>query len=420
MKSRSRTAQVIQDASSKRGRLIVLTGARQTGKTTLVRRAFPDFAYVSLDDPASRPAFTRFSARDWIARFPRAIIDEVQKSPSIIEAIKAAHDADASVRYILTGSSQILLLSQVKESLAGRAIIRELWPLTLPEIATGSWDSPIAASRLVAWLRADPSDTAPLVGIPATDRRYAEHAVRFDRYLHFGAMPVVHDDDLSDAEREEWLANYQRTYLERDVADLATQRDLEPFVVAQRVVAARTSRLVNVSEMARAVGVRASTAQRFLRYLDLSYQVVFLNPYFRNAEKRLTKMQKVHFLDPGVLRSVVRRRGTPTGEEFESAVFAEIYKQIRNENLPIEFRHVRTHDGRDVDLLLELEAGFVAIEIKMAERVGDQDARHLRGLETLLDKPLLARLVVSMDQDARSLESGAIAVPAAWLLAPTE
>ncbi len=99
-----------------------------------------------------RPGFTRLSAQDWIHRYPTAILDEVQKAPGIIESIRAAHDAAENVRYILLGSSQILLLSQVKESLAGRAALAELMPLTLPEILTESWDEPLRASRLISWL----------------------------------------------------------------------------------------------------------------------------------------------------------------------------------------------------------------------------------------------------------------------------
>ncbi|HPU89650.1 MAG TPA: AAA family ATPase, partial [Spirochaetota bacterium] len=101
-----------------RPRVLVLTGARQTGKTTLVKRAFPDMPYLSMDDPVVRPTFSRMSAADWVERYPRAIIDEAQKVPSLIETIKAAHDLDPRVLYLLLGSSQILLLSKVKESLA--------------------------------------------------------------------------------------------------------------------------------------------------------------------------------------------------------------------------------------------------------------------------------------------------------------
>jgi predicted AAA+ superfamily ATPase len=124
---------------SRRSRIVVLTGPRRAGKTTLARQAFPDLPYISVEDPVMRPHYTRLSAGEWVDRYPRAIIDEVQKAPSLVESIKAAHDAAPDTRYLLLGSSQILLLSKVRESLAGRVALQELWPLTLPELSTRAW-----------------------------------------------------------------------------------------------------------------------------------------------------------------------------------------------------------------------------------------------------------------------------------------
>jgi len=174
---------------------------------------------------------------------------------------------------------------------------------------------------------------------------------------------------------------------------------------------------VNFADLARDVSVAPGTARRFLRYLELSYQVLVLQPYHRNKHKRLVKMPKIHFLDPGVQRAITGRRGTPTAAEFESAVVAEIVKQLRNAHLPVALHHLRTHDGREVDLLMELDAGFVAVEIKAGARVSPSDARHLRGLQDLLDKPLLKAFILSRDRNARPLEPGVLALPVAWALA---
>ena len=139
-------------------------------------------------------------------------------------------------------------------------------------------------------------------------------------------------------------------------------------------------------------------------------------PWFRNLGKRLSRSPKVHFIDPGVQRALLGRRGVPTGNEFESAVISEIYKQIRNCRLPVTFHHLRTSDGREVDLLLELEDGYVALEIKLTERVSPRDARHLRRLEGVLDKPVLHALVLSNDAQIQRLADGITAVPVAWSL----
>lgn len=404
----------------KYSRLVALTGARQVGKTTLVREAFSEIPYISVEDPVARPAYTRFSAAEWVERYPSAIIDEVQKAPSIVEAIKAAHDLAGHVRYLLLGSSQILLLSKVKESLAGRVALEELWPLTLPEIGTTSWEEPVRESRLIEWLKDDPRRTGVLLGVPAASRPFSRYTMRFERYLRFGGMPVVHDPDIDDRDREDWLRNYQRTFLERDLADLSNLKDLEPFVLAQRAAAANTGCLVNFSDLARTASISHTTAKRFLRYLELSYQVLVLQPYHRNPSKRLSKMPKLHFLDPGVLRSLSRRTGPATGQEFESAVVGEIYKQVRTVGLRVEVYHLRTYDGREIDLLVELDDGFVGIEVKMSRRVFASDATAFRGLQEYLDKPLLHSLILSQDVDARLVRDGVTAIPAAWALSPRD
>jgi predicted AAA+ superfamily ATPase len=405
-------------SSSRYGRLTVLTGARQAGKTTLARHVFPEVTYLSFEDPVVRPTFTRLSAAEWVERYPHAVLDEVQKAPSVVESIRAAYDLSSKVRYLLLGSSQILLLSKVKESLAGRAAIEELWPLTLPEMATSRWEDPVGPSRLIAWLITEKKSNAMLLGVPTTSQSYARFVAIFQRYLHFGGMPVMADPSIGDGERAAWLSDYQRTYLERDVSDLSSLRDLEPFVLSQRAIALQSGRLVNFNDLARLVAIAPPTARRFLRYLELSYQAIVLPAYFRNRQKRLSRMPKVHILDPGVLRSITRRSGEPTGEEFESAVVAEIFKQSRNASVPAEFYHLRTRDGREVDLLIELEAGFVAFEIKEARRVANTDSRSLRNLAELLDKPLLGAFLLSQDPDARILPDGVLALPVAWALSP--
>ncbi len=418
-RNRAALARLRSRAQGKLGRLIVLTGARQTGKTTLSRRAFPDWPYVSLEDPVVRPSYSRMSAAELAERYPTVILDEVQKAPSLVETVKAAYDAYPDSRFVLLGSSQILLLSKVRESLAGRAAIEELWPLTLPEMLTQSWDDTCRDSRLIRWLRA-PNDFEIFDGVPGTSSSFATQQRQFDSYLDYGAMPTVVDPELSREDRISWLNDYQRTYLERDVADLASLRDLEPFVIAQKVIASHTGRLVNYSDLARSAGIAPATARRFLRYLELSYQVVVLPPFHRNVEKRLSKAPKIHFLDPGILRALLNRWGELSDEEYESAVVAEIYKQVRTARLSIDAFHLRTYDGREVDLLLELEHGFVAFEIKKTRRVARADVRSFHELEELLDKPLLAGFALSQDRDARFLDTRTLALPVAWTLGPPD
>ncbi|MBI2502596.1 MAG: ATP-binding protein [Candidatus Latescibacteria bacterium] len=415
MKHRILLPYLRQKIASKFGRLIALTGARQTGKTTLIRAGFPDYPYISLEDPVTRPDFAALSAAQWHHQYPVAILDEVQKLPSLIESIKATGDLYPDTSYILLGSSQILLLEKIRESLAGRVSLVELYPLTFPEMLTISWEDSAQESKMVRWLKSGtPADF--FSGIPRSEKGYAQVSRLLEEYLQFGAMPALADPALHAEEKYGWLRDYIQTYLQRDVRDLANLRELEPFVRAQKTLAGLTGQLLNTAELARAAGIAHATARRFVNYLELSYQVVLLSPWFRNPGKRLAKTPKVHFLDPGVQRALLARRGAVTGNEFESAIIAEIYKQLKTSRLPVEFYHLHTADGRQVDLLLELEEGFVPIEIKMSERVSPADARHLRELSVILDKPVLHALVLSNDGRLLSLGEKITAAPVAWFL----
>jgi predicted AAA+ superfamily ATPase len=404
---------LLRKAQGRFGRLVAVTGARQTGKTTLVRECFGEMAYISLDDPLTRRDYTGLAVPEWHARYPQAVLDEVQKAPALFDTLKGLHDRYEDTRYVITGSAQFLMLGAVSESLAGRVRILELYPLTLPERLTSGWGEPVAQSLLIRMLRSGNFGQAER--IPTATERFAQASREWERYLDIGGYPAVAEETVEQA--RDWLADYVRTYLQRDVRDLANLRDLEPFVAAQKASALMTGRITNFSEIAKAAGITGQTARRFVRYLELSYQVLLLPPWFRNAAKRLRKSPKLHYLDPGVLRAITRRTGPLTGHEFESAVVAEIHKQIRTHELPAELYHLSTVDGREVDLLIELEQGYIAIEVKQAEKVNRQDARHLAGIGTLLDKPVLARWVLSNDKSVRPLAPGVTALPVAWLFA---
>lgn len=405
-----------QKAASKFGRILILTGARQTGKTTLVKEVFPDYDYISLEDPITRPDYAAMSALQWYQQHPISILDEVQKLPSLFESVKAVYDQYSDARFILLGSSQILLLQQVKESLAGRAALLELYPLTLPERLTQSWQDPITPSRFIQLLQ-QPSNTQHLQGIPHNDLRYIQAEAEFKDYLNYGAMPAIVDKTLDSTEKRDWLRDYVSTYLQRDIRDLANLRELEPFVRAQKTLASLTSQLLNISTLAKQAGISTATAKRFINYLEISYQIILLSPWFRNQNKRLNKSPKIHFIDPGIQRILLSRTGKLTGSEFESAVVAECIKQIKNHRLDINYYHLRTLDGREVDLLLELEAGYIAIEIKQTQNVSYADSKHLRNLDTILDKPLLHAIVLSNDPHIHTWKDNTItAYPISWLL----
>lgn len=414
MKNRRIISTVAKRHSSRTGRIIVFTGARQTGKTTLAREMFPDYEYISIEDPVTRGEYSRMTAGEWNNLYPYAILDEVQKEPKLIESIKSVYDQWEEPKYILLGSSQLLLLEKVKESLAGRCAIFELYPLTLPEIRTDGWNDSVNNSHF--------QDLLESVIIPSPgpsfmlDNQFASKNQSLNHYLKFGGYPAIIDKGLTDDERYDWLKDYVRTYLERDIRDLASFRELEPFIKLQRYLALNTANLINYSSIANQTGVTSGTVQRYINYFEISYQVITLSAWSRNRSKRLVKASKIHYLDNGIIQAVLQKRGGITGNEFESLVVAEIYKQARIIQKPVTFFHLRTHDGREVDLLLELPEGYLAFEIKMADSVRENDARHLFDLEDILDKPLLHSYLLSQDNKVRQLRNNVTALHAAHFL----
>ena len=396
-------------------RIIVFTGARQVGKTTLVKQLLTDYEYLSIEDPVLRKSYLNLTAALWQKQYPKAILDEVQKEPQLIESIKATYDTYSDVRYALLGSSQLLLLEKVRESLAGRCIIYELYPLTLPELATSDWNDTTQPSiwQKILCHNFDMNDLLPSFFM---DKRMSVKTIAWQHYLKYGGYPALVSDEMTEDDRFVWLKNYVNTYLERDIRDLASFRDLEPFIKLQRAIATYTGSLFNASNFSRDLGVSTKTVQRYLEYLRLSYQVIILPAWERNSTKRLTKAPKIHFMDNGVLQAVLQKRGGINGNEFESLIISEIYKQAKNIFADISFYHLRTQDGREIDLLVETEQGYFAFEIKMADKVSQIDARHLMNIETILDKPLIAGFILSNDPETRQITSNITAVNVAMFL----
>ncbi len=414
MKNRKIAHHLEKRNKTKTGRIIVLTGARQTGKTTLVRKLFNDYEYISLEDPVMRGRYAKLTAGQWNKLYPNAILDEVQKEPSLIESIKAVYDKWESPGYLLLSSSQILLLEKVKESLAGRCSIIELYPLTLLELRTNSWDDAVDDSLFQSMLKGQgAADFLPSFYL---DKKMVEKQEAWEFYTNFGAYPAITDKELETDEKYNWLRNYVRTYLERDIRDLASFRNLDPFINLQRYLAINTSKLVNATDIAKRLALNTKTVQRYIHYFEISYQVILLPAWARNQNKRLSKMPKIHYMDNGIVQGVLQKRGGLTGNEYESLVVAELFKQIQTPGLNAKLHHLRTHDGKEVDVLVEMPDHYYAFEIKMTSKVNKTDIKHLKGLNDILDKPLKKAFVLSNDPETRYYNDKIIAINAAMFL----
>ncbi|MXY69972.1 MAG: ATP-binding protein [Acidobacteriia bacterium] len=335
---------------------VVLTGPRQSGKTTLLQSLFGErYRYVSLEPPD-----VRLSAREDPRMFldlnpPPVIFDEVQYAPGLFPFIKEQIDANRheAGQFLLTGSQNLLLSEKVTESLVGRAATLRLFPLSRRE-AEGRPALPLA------WEHGPAS-------LPGISYSFGELWKRFLR----GGYPEL----VANPGRDErmWHASYVQTYLERDLRMLRQIGDLSQFQIFLRALAARSAQLLNLADLARDLGVALNTVKAWLSVLEATYQVIVLRPYFANVGKRLVKTPKVYFTDVGTLCYLVGLRdpehassGPMAGAILETAVLSEVVKTLAHRGLEPQVYFWRTAAGTEVDLLVEVEGKQVPIEVKLS------------------------------------------------------
>jgi uncharacterized protein len=340
--------------------VVTLTGPRQSGKTTLVRAAFPEHAYASLEDPELRQYATA-DPRGFLGQFRGPVIlDEVQRTPDLFSYIQVLADEDARPgRFILSGSQNFLLLRSISQSLAGRTAVLHLLPLSLAELHRRP---PFPLERLGRGL---PETPEPQAG--------SEGGASLWETLFQGFYPRIHDRGLPP---EVWLADYVRTYVERDVRELVNVVDLESFGRFLRLAAGRSGQLLNLSSLANDCGVTHTTARRWLSILESSFLIALLRPYHRNFGKRLIKTPKLYFLDTGLLCYLLRIRSpeelryhAARGALFESLVVADLIKNRLHQGLEPDLYFWRDSAGHEVDVLIDQGATAVPLEIKSGETV---------------------------------------------------
>lgn len=346
--------------------VVVLTGPRQSGKTTLLRHLFAaGCRYASLDTMDVRAAASD-DPRGFLALYPPPVIfDEVQYVPELLSYIKERVDADRgrTGQYILTGSQNLLLARDVTESLAGRAAMLRLLPLTYREVG-GVPHTPLpwenGASR---------EPTAPV------------YTHLWDSFLQ-GGYPELAANQGRD--RTLWHASYVQTYLERDVRALRQVGDLSQFQACLRALAARSAQLLNVSELARDLGVAVNTVRAWLSVLEATYQIIVLRPYFANGGKRLVKAPKVYFADVGTLCYLAGLKdpehamaGPMGGAILETAVVQEVVRTLTHRGQEPQVYFWRTSTGVEVDLVVDTGTALVPIEVKQSATPNRNMARGI-------------------------------------------
>ena len=378
---------------SEKRRIVVLTGARQTGKTTLARKTWPDLLYLNLDDLEERERIREVAAPAWGRTVGPGLLDEAQKEPSVFEKVKFAFDAGELDFSVLLGSSQILLLKKVRETLAGRTFLYELWPLMPSEIRSPAHRPPPpplldkilkTQNRLEEVLEKEPQ---VLTGRESTERKESLAWLAL-----WGGMPELLR--LSEEDRRLWLRSFRQTFLERDLSDLARLSDLDPFQKLQRLAMLRTGCILSHSELARDGSLSPSTVRRYLEYLRISYQVTLLPPWRTNLTSRIVKSPKLYWCDLGILRQATRQWGPLTGPLFETLVVSEIQKWCSTMALDVELFFYRTRSGMEVDLLVETSQGILGFEIKKGENPGPGDFAPLRKVAQALGERWLGGAVI--------------------------
>jgi len=385
----------LPNASAKK--IVILTGARQTGKTTLAKSNYPQLRYINLDAPENRDAIRTIPTVNWSNHIGNAIIDEAQKEPDIFEKIKFSFDEKNITFSLLLGSSQILLLKKIRESLAGRVSIYELWPLMMSELIGKK--PPLIDEILNSKNFNEIMEKYPSI-LFAKENTLCLEAENY--LLQWGGMPALLWISKSE-EKWKWLKDYEYTYLERDLSDLARLDDLEPFRKFQKLSALRSGHLLNYSELARDASVSVDTAQRYLEYLRLSYQVILLQPYYKNITSSVVKSPKLYWLDIGILRQLTGFRGELTREFYETMVVAELVKWIKTTQKDAEIYFYRTRSGLELDVLIETRHGFWGIEIKSRETVSVSDLRALKAVAKGLGKNWRGGIIVYRGQEIKKI-----------------
>ncbi len=385
---------------------VLLTGPRQSGKTTLVSRLFGgSFSYASLDLPDVR-VFARTDPRGFLEAYRApAIFDEIQNAPDLLPYIKQKIDNNRSIsgQYLLTGSQNILLNQQVAESLAGRVAILRLLPLSRREIL-GQPDLPLF------WERKEPWDPQPEFN----------HRELWQSILRGGYPELTLNCDRN---LSSWHGSYIQTYLERDLRALRQVGDLTQFQLFLRALASRSGQLLNLTNLARDLGVVVNTIKAWISILEASYQVIVLRPYFKNVNKRLVKIPKIYFTDTGTLCHLVGLKdfehaalGPMGGVIAETAILSEMIRTLTHQGIEPRIYFWRTAAGSEVDFLVESDKGeIIPIEVKLSSTPNSSMATAIRTFQKDMAGKATCGYVVHPGESRVPLGKGAHALPFVYL-----
>lgn len=358
--------------------VLLVTGPRQAGKSTLLKHAFQEFAYVTFDDPFMRDLAQK-DPELFLSTYPSPLIlDEIQYVPHLLSYLKIKVDRDRKqVRYILTGSQSFQMMKGVAESLAGRVAIFHLYPLSWEEIAS----------------------TQGRESSPYNDSAMIEQTIK-GFYPEFFQTPKLNP--------QLWHSSYITTYIERDVRNIKAILDLSRFQTFIQVLAARAGQLLNLNEIGKEVGISQPTAKDWLSLLESTYLIHIFRPYHPNITKRVIKSPKLYFVDTGLLCYLLGidtferfMKASERGHLFENMVVMEAIKRLSTLPARSQSYFFRTSDGLEVDLLTELHGSLSAYEIKFTKTLRLDFAEGLGAFKKMC--PLKQAKVLSLNETSQKL-----------------
>lgn len=313
--------------------VVSLTGPRQSGKTTLLKEAFPKYLYTSLEDPVTRMK-AESDPRRFLASAPKMIIDEIQRIPDLFSYIQTITDETGRVgHFIISGSQSFLLNEKISQSLAGRVAILHLMPFSYAELSN-----------------------------------YGLQVASVEELIYRGFYPRIYDRDI---DPQDFYPNYIQTYIERDVRLLQNVHNLNLFVRFMKLCAGRAGQLLNFSSLAHDSGVSVNTAKSWISVLETSFIVFLLQPHHKNFNKRLVKMPKLYFYDTGLVSSLLDISSVEQidshyqfGALFENFIISELLKRRFHNGERSNLYFWRDHKGAEIDLVIEQFDSLIPVEIK--------------------------------------------------------
>ncbi|OGF47662.1 MAG: hypothetical protein A2452_03265 [Candidatus Firestonebacteria bacterium RIFOXYC2_FULL_39_67] len=382
---------------------VIVTGPRQSGKTTFLKHEFKEtHRFVSLEDPDVRVR-AKEDPKGFLEFYKAPlIIDEIQYVPELLSYLKTRIDEDRKPgMWLLTGSQNFVLMQNVSQSLAGRIAVLELLPLSLAEIAGNGKNS-----------------LTPEAILSTKDRsgKHKVNSLNLAAWVLKGSFPEPNVNKQVD--RKLWCSSYISTYLERDIRQILNVEDLDTFNKFLHACAIRTGQIFNQANIANEIGVSIPTIKRWMSVLQSSYQVFLLKPYYSNIGKRFKKSPKIYFTDTSLATYLMGIHNEETllnssnwGNIFETAVIIDWVKRFTNHGLPPDIFYLKTEDDAEIDLVIEEKQKLNLFEIKATSTLTPKHALTLKLMGAFLKNKRGKTAIISTIKEIEPVSENIVGLP---------